>query len=190
MVSPGSRVDGGPAAQLGIVSVRAGGNTRVMRLSGGLLGAPGPMQYYASEVQILGGGLKILVIEDNPADVYLVQEALRTHRVAFDLHWIPDGEQAAHYIETFDAAAPPPNLVLLDLNLPKVDGKDLLVKIRQNAHLRSTPVAIFTSSDSPADRYETAELGATCYIKKPPTLDEFLAVGGLIKQLAAPADAG
>jgi CheY-like chemotaxis protein len=73
-----------------------------------------------------------------------------------------------------------PELFLLDLNLPRVDGRDVLAKIRRTPGLAKIPVIIMTSSDSPQDRRETAELGATCYIKKPPTLDEFLMVGEII----------
>ena len=128
--------------------------------------------------------MNILIIEDNPADVYLVKEALRAHNVTFDLNWIADGEQAARAIDAFGAATPQPNIVLLDLNLPKIDGKELLARIRRNRHFDHTPVAILTSSDSPADRSDAAQLGANYYIKKPPTLDEFLAIGGIIKQMA------
>ena len=126
----------------------------------------------------------MLLIEDNPADVFLVKEALRTHAVKFDMNWISDGEQALRVIDRFSPAAPP-DIVVLDLNLPKVDGKELLARIRQNSVFNKTPVLILTSSDSPADRRETAALGATCYIQKPPTLNEFLALGGAIKEVAA-----
>ena len=115
--------------------------------------------------------------------MYLVKEALRTHDVTFAMNWIADGEQAARAIDAFGAATPQPSIVLLDLNLPKIDGKELLARIRRNRHFDHTPVAILTSSDSPVDRSETARLGANYYIKKPPTLDEFLAVGGIIKRI-------
>jgi DNA-binding response OmpR family regulator len=128
--------------------------------------------------------LSVLLIEDNPADVFLVKEALRTHAVKFDMNWISDGEQALRAIDHFTPAAPP-DIVVLDLNLPKVDGKELLARIRQNSIFNKTPVVILTSSDSPADRVEAAALGATCYIQKPPTLNEFLALGGAIKEVAA-----
>lgn len=126
----------------------------------------------------------MLLIEDNPADVFLVKEALRTHSVKFDMNWISDGEQALRAIDRVAPAAPP-DIVVLDLNLPKVDGKRLLAHIRRNSIFNRTPVLILTSSDSPADRREAAELGATCYIQKPPTLNEFLALGGAIKEVAA-----
>jgi two-component system, chemotaxis family, response regulator Rcp1 len=126
--------------------------------------------------------MKILVVEDNPADVFLIEEALRAHQVVFEMKWLRDGEQALLMIEQGELDEP--DVVLLDLNLPRVDGKEVLMKIRQSPQLSRVPVVIMTSSDSPQDRREMADLGANCYIKKPPTLDEFLEVGGVIKNLA------
>jgi CheY-like chemotaxis protein len=128
--------------------------------------------------------VRITLVEDNPADVYLLEEALRTHGVAFELDWIADGEQALARLSAMRDGAQP-HLILLDLNLPKVDGKELLSAIRKTPALRSTRVAILTSSDSPSDRRDTEALGADCYIKKPPTLDEFLAIGRVIKELVS-----
>ncbi len=125
--------------------------------------------------------MRILLVEDNPADVYLIEEALRTHGVDFELQWLRDGEQVLAGLD--NGSLKSPDLVLLDLNLPRVDGKEVLARIRGNPSFELTPVAIMTSSDSPQDRQELTDLGANCYIKKPPTLDEFLAVGGLIKAL-------
>lgn len=127
---------------------------------------------------------RILLIEDNPADVFLIKEALRTHGVQFRLQWLSDGEEAASHVEKFRAEdAASLDLILLDLNLPKMDGKEILSRIRSNPALANTPVAILTSSDSPHDRRDTARLGASCYIKKPPTLDEFMSVGEKIRDL-------
>jgi chemotaxis family two-component system response regulator Rcp1 len=123
-------------------------------------------------------------VEDNPADVYLIEEALRTHGVSYEIKWLRDGEQALTLLS--QGGLNSPDLVLLDLNLPRVDGKEVLARIRQMPEFASTPVAIMTSSDSPQDRREMAQLGADCYIKKPPTLDEFLEVGGVIKNLLYP----
>ena len=128
--------------------------------------------------------IRITLIEDNPADVYLLEEALRTHGVVFEMDWIADGEQGLARLSNLGDGALP-NLILLDLNLPKVDGKELLAAIRRIPALRDTPVAILTSSDSPSDRRDTEALGADCYIKKPPTLDEFLAIGRVIKDLVS-----
>ncbi len=131
--------------------------------------------------------VKILLVEDNPADVYLIEEALRTHSIDFKLRWIADGEQALTTFQSdsnFDGDNLP-DLILLDLNLPRVDGKEILSRIRQVGDLDHTRVAVLTSSDSPSDRRDAETLGADCYIKKPPTLDEFLAIGAVIKDLVA-----
>jgi len=127
--------------------------------------------------------MRILLVEDNPADVYLVEEALRTHGIHYEMKWLRDGEQALALLGQSEFGLP--DLVLLDLNLPRVDGKEVLARILQRPELAGVPVAIMTSSDSPQDRREMAELGASCYIKKPPTLDAFLEVGGVIKSLLA-----
>lgn len=107
------------------------------------------------------------------------------HGVEYQLQWFPDGEEAVLHINTLAAASACPDVILLDLNLPKMDGKEILTRIRGNRYLAATPVAILTSSDSPHDRRETARLGASVYIKKPPTLDEFMGVGSKIKDLIA-----
>lgn len=128
--------------------------------------------------------IRIILVEDNPADVYLLEEALRAHDIAYELEWIADGEQALTRLSGTPNGGQP-NLILLDLNLPRVDGKELLAAIRRTPTLGDTPVAILTSSDSPSDRRDTEALGADCYIKKPPTLDEFLAIGRVIKELVS-----
>lgn len=129
--------------------------------------------------------VNILLVEDNPADVFLIEEALRTHQVEFKLQWIADGEQALTAFQNSGGFDTIPDLILLDLNLPRVDGKEILARIRQVGSLDQTRVAVLTSSDSPSDRRDAETLGADCYIKKPPTLDEFLAIGGVIKDLVA-----
>jgi CheY-like chemotaxis protein len=125
----------------------------------------------------------ILLIEDNPADAFLIREALRTHAVVCQLRWFSDSEEAVIHIEHFGPSQTPPDLVLLDLHLPKLDGKEVLGHIRRNPWLAQTPVAVLTSSDSPLDRREMARLGATCMLRKPATLDEFLGLGGTFKGL-------
>lgn len=126
--------------------------------------------------------VRIVLVEDNPADVFLIEEALRAHGFQFDLRWIADGEQAVGALPSI-AEGECPDLFLLDLNLPRVDGKEVLTRIRQTPAFASAKVAILTSSDSPADRRETELLGADCYIQKPPTLDEFMQIGGIIQEL-------
>ncbi len=127
----------------------------------------------------------IVLVEDNPADVFLIKEALRTHHIPFQLRWFSDGEGAVSYVDELQRKSAIPDLILLDLNLPRLDGKEVLSRIRGNPQLVNVPVAILTSSDSPHDRRETTKLGANCYIRKPPTLDAFLRVGSTIKELLA-----
>lgn len=119
--------------------------------------------------------IRIFLAEDNPADVFLIREALRQHAIQFELIVAEDGEQALAILgrkERFD-------IVLLDLNMPKRGGSEVLELLQG----MNTPVVILTSSDSPADRTEAMRLGVTRYIRKPTGLDEFLAIGGTIKEI-------
>jgi chemotaxis family two-component system response regulator Rcp1 len=130
--------------------------------------------------------VRILLAEDNPGDVRLVREALRVHEVRADLHVIEDGEKAVRFIQ--DLSTQPsdaPNLVLLDLNLPKTGGRDILKAIRDSACLECVPVVILSSSDSPEDRADTTALGATRYFRKATMLDEFLEIGAIAKELTS-----
>jgi two-component system, chemotaxis family, response regulator Rcp1 len=124
--------------------------------------------------------VKILLAEDNPADVYLIEEALREHQVPFDITVAEDGEAA---IAMIIGGKVKPDLVLLDLNMPKRSGGEVLTHLREQPHCRTLPVIVLTSSDSPSDREEALRLGATSYIRKPTGLDEFLQIGAAIKQL-------
>jgi chemotaxis family two-component system response regulator Rcp1 len=122
---------------------------------------------------------QILLAEDNPADVYLINEALTLQSFDFQLNVVSDGEEALCYIERQGkyASAPYPDLIILDLNLPKSDGSDVLKRIRERSDLNQIPVVILTSSDSPKDRLAIAKLGADSYLTKPSDLDAFLALG-------------
>ena len=121
----------------------------------------------------------ILLAEDNPADVFLLREAFSQHQHSIDLRVVSDGEQALDFIESVDGTPEngTPDLIVLDLNLPKSDGADILKRIRQKPHLRGTPVVVLTSSDSPQDRNTTETLGADSFLTKPADLDEFLRLG-------------
>ena len=111
---------------------------------------------------------RILLIEDNPADVHLIREALTEKEVACDLETIDDGELATAHITAVEAGQKPlPHIVLLDLNLPKVSGDVLLKRIRQSSSMANVPVMVLTSSDSPRDRAQAEKLGASAYIRKP-----------------------
>jgi len=123
--------------------------------------------------------VRILLAEDNPADVYLIEEALREHKILFDMTLAEDGETA---IGLLSRGLVSPDIVLLDLNMPKRSGGEVLDRLRKDAG-RDIPVIILTSSDSPSDREEALRLGATRYIRKPTGLDEFLQIGATIKEL-------
>jgi CheY-like chemotaxis protein len=130
------------------------------------------------------GAGSILLVEDNPADALLVEEALKEHRVIAELVVLGDGEKAIRFIEEFDATTGPyPKLVILDLNLPKRNGKDVLRHIRQSPKWKHVPVVILTSSNTPTDREEAARLGANRYIRKPSELEDFLNIGAVLKNL-------
>jgi CheY-like chemotaxis protein len=128
----------------------------------------------------------ILLVEDNSADVSLVEEALAEHHVRHALTVIRDGEKAIDYIDAVDLGnSTCPNLVILDLNLPRRSGQDVLRRMRLSTHCGDVPVIILSSSGAPKDRDEAKSLGATLYIKKPNDLAEYLSIGGTIKNLLA-----
>lgn len=123
--------------------------------------------------------IRILLAEDNPADVYLIEEALREHKVSFEITVASDGETAMDMVARQQIK---PDIVLLDLNMPKRSGGEVLNTLRREVGA-DLPVIVLTSSDSPADREEALRLGATCYIRKPTGLDEFLQIGATIRDL-------
>ena len=128
---------------------------------------------------------EILLAEDNPADVYLIREALREHGVDASVRVASDGREVLRIIcpETADTVVPCLNLIILDLNLPRHDGIEILEQLRGSSVLAAVPVVVLTSSDSPRDQKIANQLGATCYLRKPSTLEEFLALGAVLKSL-------
>lgn len=129
----------------------------------------------------------ILLAEDNPADVFLLQRALNKHLLDFELRVFNDGETAVRFIEAVDAdeSAEPPALILADLNLPKKGGLELLQFVRKSRRSGRVPFLVLTSSDSPLDRRETAKFGATGYFCKPSSLTAFMEIGLVIKDALA-----
>jgi CheY-like chemotaxis protein len=121
---------------------------------------------------------RILLVEDNPGDVRLMREALSANGVAGILTVVEDGEQALLYLNRNGSYshAPRPDLIFLDLNLPRKDGREVLAAIKQNNDLRRIPVIILTTSESESDVKRAYELYANCYVKKPTDLDEYLSV--------------
>jgi len=120
--------------------------------------------------------VRILIIEDNRGDVLLVREALREVDIPFELTHIADGEQAFEHIERIGSGAQP-DIIVLDLNIPKRDGWEILEHIRQTSGLELTPVVIMSSSGNPEDRERAERTPNAMYIHKPSGLDEFLAIG-------------
>jgi CheY-like chemotaxis protein len=128
---------------------------------------------------------EVLLADDNPSDVYLIREALREHAVDCTLRVAPDGKDALRILsgEVGDGEAQSINLIILDLNLPRHDGIEILQRLRDSAILRHVPVVVLTSSDSPRDRLMANQLGAVRYLRKPSNLNEFLSLGAVFKDL-------
>jgi CheY-like chemotaxis protein len=126
-----------------------------------------------------------LLIEDNRADALLVQEAIELHELPIELHVVEDGEQAFQFMERADAdpEAPCPDIVLLDLNLPKRHGKEVLRRVRGSSRCGNVPVLIITSSNLSTERDELAKLGANRYFRKPFAYDQFMKVGEVLKEI-------
>jgi two-component system, chemotaxis family, response regulator Rcp1 len=127
----------------------------------------------------------VLLADDNPSDIYLIREALREHDVDCVLQVVTDGKEALGVISNEAGNTDPGSfsLIILDLNLPRHDGIEILQKLRESARLEHVPVVVLTSSDSPRDRILANELGATRYLRKPSSLDEFLNLGAVFKDL-------
>jgi chemotaxis family two-component system response regulator Rcp1 len=126
----------------------------------------------------LGGGgvpIEVLLVEDSPGDVRLTIEVFREANRAIHLHVATDGAQAMAFLrrEGPYAQAPRPDLILLDLNLPKMDGREVLGQIKADASLKTIPTIILTTSQSEADVVKSYELHANCYLSKPVQLDAF-----------------
>jgi CheY-like chemotaxis protein len=125
-----------------------------------------------------GRPIEILLVEDNPGDVRLTKEALKLGKVSNHLNVAEDGEQALAFLrrEGPYAQAPNPDLILLDLNLPKKNGREVLEEIKADPSLRRIPVVILTVSEAEQDILKSYNLHANCYITKPVDLDKFLTV--------------
>ena len=118
---------------------------------------------------------EILLVEDNEGDVELMREAMAECRIANPLHVVGDGAEALDYLRRRSAYADArrPDLVFLDLNLPKVGGRAVLAEIKADAELRSIPVVVLTTSAADEDVLRSYDLGANCYVRKPLDWDEF-----------------
>lgn len=128
--------------------------------------------------QMVEKSVNILLVEDNPGDARLAQEALKENKVANTLHWVDDGVKALQFLhqEGPYADAPRPDVILLDLNLPRKDGREVLAEIKDDPELKRIPVVVLTVSQAEEDILRTYNLHANCYITKPLDLDRFLEV--------------
>ena len=122
--------------------------------------------------------VEILLVEDNPGDMRLTKEALKEGKVYNSLHWARDGVEALEFLrrEGRFAGVPRPDIILLDLNLPKKDGREVLQEIKNDEHLRRIPVVVLTTSKAEEDVIRTYNLHANCYVTKPVDLEKFIVV--------------
>ena len=127
----------------------------------------------------------ILIVEDNHADVFLMREALAAANLAVTVHVVNDGDEAFRFIDRADAnqAAPCPRLFILDFNLPKRSGLEVLEHLRQSRKCSDAVVLIATSSDSAQDRNRVAALGADAYFRKPSCYDDYLKLGEIVRTM-------
>jgi len=127
---------------------------------------------------------EILLAEDNPADVYLIRQALSEHGVDYKMRVVSDGRDLLRIITGEEPNAETKNLelIILDLNLPRHDGIEILERLR-DTNLAHVPVVVLTSSDSPRDRQLAASLGAARFLRKPSGLEQFLSLGAVFKDL-------
>jgi len=122
--------------------------------------------------------VEILLVEDNPGDVDLAREGFEDGKIRNNLHVVGDGEQAMAFLrrEGLYAELPRPDLILLDLNLPRMDGREVLAAIKGDEELKSIPVVVLTSSQDEADVLASYQLQANCYVSKPINFGEFVKV--------------
>jgi len=124
-----------------------------------------------------GRSIEILLVEDNVEEAEMTMEALRDGRVRNRMHWVEDGEEAMEFLRRKGrfATAPRPDLILLDLRLPRMSGQEVLAEVKQNPLWRRIPVVIMTSSDDEKDVLSAYDRHANCYITKPVNMDKFMA---------------
>jgi len=130
------------------------------------------------DIDPLGRPANFLLVEDNPGDVRLTQEALKSHKLQNNLHVVTDGEEAMAFLRKQGKYkdAPRPDIILLDLNLPKKDGREVLAEIKSEPSLKTIPVVIISSSEAEQDIIKSYNLNANCYVTKPVNFDQFIKV--------------
>jgi two-component system, chemotaxis family, response regulator Rcp1 len=129
-------------------------------------------------MNLLSEPIEILLVEDNPGSVRLTQEALTDGKLHHHMNAVEDGVEAMEYLrrEGRYAGAPRPDLILLDLNLPRKDGREVLAEIKRDESLKTIPVVILTTSAAEEDIIKSYKLNANCYITKPVDLEQFIKV--------------
>jgi two-component system, chemotaxis family, response regulator Rcp1 len=129
----------------------------------------------------------ILVVEDNPADASLLKQALAEHGIHIPLVVMSDGERAMKFVDRVRVESiAAPKLIVLDLNLPRRNGREVLEYLRAQGAWSAVPISVLSSSSAARDRDDAARLGASQYIRKPLDFDEFIAIGGVLKALLKP----
>lgn len=134
-----------------------------------------------------GSKPRIFVVEDNPGDIHLLRLALQSANLDCDLTVVDDGQEALDFVRqrgNYEDSVVP-DLVVLDLNVPKNDGIEILEALRTNPAFAQVPIAVLSSSSSPRDIAKAERLGVERFIAKPPDLEEYLTIGGVLKQLLA-----
>ncbi len=126
--------------------------------------------------------IEILLVEDDPGDVAIAREALEESKIANNLHIVSDGEQAMAFLRRAGdfEGAPRPDLVLLDLNLPRMDGREVLAHIKDDTELRRIPVVVLTTSQAEEDVVRSYDLHANAYVAKPVDFEAFI---GVVRQI-------
>ncbi len=122
--------------------------------------------------------IEILLVEDNPGDARLTEEALREGKVLNNLHNAQDGVEALAFLKHEEpfVDAPRPDIILLDLNMPRMDGRELLSRIKNEPDLKRIPIVVLTTSKAEEDIIRSYDLHANCYVTKPVDLDQFIKV--------------
>lgn len=128
--------------------------------------------------------IRILLAEDSRADIVMVREALKAHKITHELHIAVNGEEALAFIARMGKPDEPPcpDILLLDLNLPRADGLDVLREFRRHPECATTPVIVMSSSNAPRDREAASALDVTFYFAKPMSYEAFIQLGQLIKE--------
>jgi CheY-like chemotaxis protein len=122
--------------------------------------------------------IDVLLVEDDPGDTLMIREAFEQHHITHRLHHVPDGVEALAFLhgEGEHAGSPRPDLILLDLNLPRMDGREVLKRVKGDADLRAIPVVVLTTSDADEDILRSYDLHANAYVTKPVDFDRFIEV--------------